>query len=234
MDSESRKRYSRQISLPEVGEEGQERLCASTVAVVGCGALGSSVAMLLAGAGVGHIVVADFDTIDISNLQRQLFFETAQAGREKSEVLRERMLALNPGIAVTSIDRLITGELAKEVFSKCDFVVDATDNPASKKMVESVCKSLGKPCCIAGVAGFHGQIMTLVPGSAGFSELFPDTEDAGIAPCSIEGVIGPAASVCASLQASETIKYLTGAGETLAGKLLTFDLLDNNFQLFNL
>lgn len=224
------RRYSRQISVDFIGEPGQNRLLFSTVAVVGCGALGSMVAMQLAAAGIGKIIIADFDTVDISNLQRQFFFKTEEAGKLKAELLAQRMKDINPECDVEVLVRMIDGKLAKDIFTRCEFIIDATDNPASKIMIETVCQEIGKVCCIGGVSEFHGQVMTIAPGHTTFGELFGQEEETDFLPCSAGGVLGPAAALCASIQASEAIKYLTGAGETLAGSILTFDLLNDSFQ----
>lgn len=231
---DSRIRYARQTAVPEIGVKGQKRLRDSSVCVIGCGALGSMVAMQLAGAGVGRLTIADFDTVDISNLQRQFFFRTADAGKSKAALLRDAIAALNPEVEIKCHEELVTKETAASMFSDCDFIVDATDNPCSKSMVENECSRIGKPCCIAGVSGFHGQVMTVEPGGVRFADVFPDSGDSGVMPCSIGGVMGPAAALCASVQASETIKYLTGAGTTLKGRLLTFDLLDDSFGTYGL
>lgn len=233
-DKEFERRYSRQIAVDDIGREGQRLLCGSHVCIVGCGALGSMVAMQLAGAGVGHLTIVDFDTVDISNLHRQFFFKTADAGKGKAMLLRESIVELNPDAEVTVVGKAVTSESAEDLFRRHDFIVDATDNPCSKSVIERVCAEISKPCCIAGVSGFHGQVMTLLPGDEKFSDIFPDSDMGGFIPCSLGGVMGPAAALCASVQASEVIKSITGAGETLHGRLLTFDLLTNTFNLFNI
>lgn len=230
MTTEERQRYSRQIGVKEIGEPGQNRLLCSKVAIIGCGALGSMIGMQLAAAGVGKILIADFDTIDISNLQRQFFFTTEEAGEMKACVLSNRMTDINPRCKVEVMQKLVDRPLAKELFECYDFIVDATDNPASKIMIEEVCAELNKPCCIGGVSGFHGQVMTVKPGGVTFGEIFCPDKNMDYMPCSAGGVLGPAASLCASIQASETIKYLTGAGCSLENSLLTFDLLTNIFR----
>lgn len=224
-------RYSRQIALDEIGEEGQEKLLAARVMVVGCGALGSMVAMQLAGAGVGTIGIADFDTIDISNLQRQYFFKTSEAGKPKADVLEERIGDLNPQVWVIKERRVVTDTEGRRIFPDYDFIIDATDNPASKRMVEQKAGECGKTCCIGGVKGFSGQVMTIRPGGIGFTEIFGVPEESGCLPCSSGGVMGPAAALCASVQSMEAIKHITGAGATLAGKILSFDLLAGSFNL---
>lgn len=234
LTADEKKRYSRQIAIEAIGVEGQQSLREAKVFIVGCGALGSMVAMELAGAGVGTIGISDFDSIDISNLQRQFFFETCDAGRIKSHILQERMEGLNPHCSVVRYDILVNKDKASEIFKDYDFIVDATDNPSSKQIIESICQELGKPCCIAGVSEFHGQVMTILPGATKFADLFPDSEDGGFLPCSIGGVVGPAAAICASLQAAEVIKCITGVGECLESKILVFDLLNNTFKTFSI
>lgn len=227
-------RYSRQIAIEGFGEEAQKKLSAATVAVIGCGALGSMVAMQLAGAGVGCLVIADFDTVDISNLQRQFFFKNSDAGKKKVALMAESISALNPQVTVKTVDGIIGKSNSGEFLEGVGFVIDATDNPASKRIIEEICGEKGIPCCIAGVIGFHGQVMTIFPYSKKFSDVFLVDENAGFTPCSIGGVIGPAAALCASIQASEAIKCITGVGDILTDKLLTFDLLTNCFNLLKL
>lgn len=234
MNSEERIRYSRQIAIEGFGVEAQERLLSSAVAIVGCGALGSMVAMQLAGSGVGTLLLCDYDTVDVSNLQRQFFYGTQDCGKSKSQILSERVRSLNPNVYVDRYDSLIDEKKALICFGDVDFVVDATDNPASKGMVEKVCRKLNKPCCIAGVSGLHGQVMTIFPGQTMMSEIFEGDENAGVLSCSASGVLGPAAALCASIQASEVIKCISGVGDVLQGKIMTFDLASNHFKVFSL
>lgn len=233
-DSEDLKqRYSRQIAIEEIGKTGQEKLLTSKVLVVGCGALGSMAAMQLAGAGVGVIGIADFDNIDISNLQRQFFFDSSDAGKSKVEVLKNRLLALNPSIEVKAFSSLINTRKAEEIFADYDFIIDATDNPDSKKITGEVARQKQKPCCIGGVSGFRGQVMTFLPDDMRFEDYFGEASNAGFLPCSIGGVIGPAAALCASIQVSETLKFITGVGELLSGGMIVFDLKNNSFHKFS-
>lgn len=227
-------RYARQLALPEIGKQGQELLQKSRVMIVGCGALGSMVAMQLAGAGVGTLGLADPDTVDISNLQRQFFFKTQDAGKLKSQLIGERVLELNPEVKLEIINELIIPKKSVSIFEKYDFIVDATDNPESKKMIGNVCQDLSKPCCIGGVSGFRGQVMTILPGDAGFEEYFGEENTGDFLPCSMDGVFGPAASICASIQTSEVIKFIVKVGELLSGRLLTFNLLTLKFHVFKL
>ena len=232
MESNDTLRYSRQIAIENIGKDGQDKLRTSRVTIVGCGALGSMAAMQLAGAGIGKIRIADFDTIDISNLQRQFFFKSEEAGKNKAEILKERIISLNENVQVDIFPRMVTKNNIKDIFTDTDFVIDATDNPSSKYLIESICEVMSIPCCIGGVSEFHAQVTTILPGGIKFKDLFPDPESGGFAPCSVGGVIGPVAVVCASLQAAEAMKYILNVGELLDGKLLRFDLLTNQYQLF--
>lgn len=226
---EQRRRYARNISVSEIGEEGQMRLLRSGVFILGCGALGSVVASYLAGAGVGRIVLADFDTIDISNLQRQIQYGESQAGQSKAAVLAHRLSEINSSVKVETVERLITPRLANDLFADCDFIIDASDNPDTKLMVDSVCAELHKPYSIAGVLGLNGQVMTHIVGSARYSDFFSPTSADGFTPCSIGGIVGPVAGMIASVQALEAIKYLTGAGTLLINRLLVFNGLSTRF-----
>ena len=229
-----RNRYSRQIAIPEFGKEGQLKLEKARVLVIGCGALGSMVAMQLAGAGVKYIGIADYDTIDVSNLQRQFFFHTEEAGLPKAEILKLRMKSLNPEIDVLVYKEMITISKAENIFDEYDFIIDATDNPDSKRMTGEISSQKKKSCCIGGVRDFSGQVLTLKYSDARFEDYFGQVSSQGFLPCSLGGVIGPAAALCASVQTSEAIKYITGIGNLLSGKLFIFNLLTNSFKTFNL
>lgn len=229
MNDDSKLRYARIIAVPEIGAAGMAKLAKGRVGIIGAGALGSLCAMYLAAAGVGEITIADFDTIDISNLQRQLFFETGQAGYFKIEIISSRIIKLNPNCKVHVHKEIITPANINRIFKDLDFIVDATDNPRSKSMTDDYCYSSGTPYCIGGVSEFRGQVMSWQPGCARYSEIFdPQQTCTGFTPCSAGGVIGPVAGVIASMQASETIKHLTGAGEMLFNKIFIIDLLSNS------
>lgn len=229
-------RYSRNILT--IGKEGQQRLSEGSAFVIGCGALGGQVAMLLAGAGVRQIGLADFDTIDLTNLQRQLFFKEEEAGKYKIDALSARMFALNSEVKIAKYPVMITRHNASDILKEYDFIIDATDNPASKYTINEICRELGKPHCIGGVAGWRGQVMSFdgSSGADGFSALFPrpQAEEEGILPCELEGVIGAAASLIASVQAGEAIKFLSGEGEMLYDKVLVMDLRSCMFQTFHI
>lgn len=235
LSEEDRIRYGRMISIERIGEDGMRKLREGKVMVVGCGALGSVAAMYLAGAGIGKISIADFDTIDISNLQRQLFFEEKIVGSPKADALANRIKSLNSGVALEIYRHLINEEKARTIFKEYDFIIDATDNPSSKFMTDKICRELEKPYCIGGVREGEGQIMSWHTGSIPYSEVFSAPEcTGGFTPCSIGGVLGPAAGVVASIQASEAIKHLSGAGEMLYDKIFTIDLFSMRSSLLRL
>ena len=227
-------RYSRLASLPEIGPEGVAKLQEARVAVIGCGALGSLCAMYLAASGVGNINIADFDTVDLSNLQRQLFFTEADLGKPKALVLRDRMLALNSGVSVNVTQEMVRPANAGDFLAGCDVVVDGSDNPATKLMTDRLAAKYGIPCVIAGVRGFDLQVITCLPGGTRYADIFGDAPACdGFTPCSIAGVLGPTAGIAASLQAAETVKLITGAGNTLSGKLLTINLLSPSVSMLS-
>ena len=204
------------------------------MAVIGCGALGSLCAMYLAASGVGNINIADFDTVDLSNLQRQLFFTEADLGKTKALVLRDRMLALNSGVSVNVTQEMVRPANAGDFLAGCDVVVDGSDNPATKLMTDRLAAKYEIPCVIAGVRGFDLQVITCLPGGTRYADIFGDAPACdGFTPCSIAGVLGPTAGIAASLQAAETVKLITGAGNTLSGKLLTINLLSPSVSMLS-
>ena len=223
------------IAIPEIGREGIAKLRKSVVAVIGCGALGSLCSMYLAGAGIGTIKIADFDTIDLSNLQRQLFFDSSHLGESKASVLSSRLHNLNPGCKVIENKSIITERNIREFLNDADFIIDATDNPDSKFLIDNICSELGKGYCIGGVSEFTGQVMSWEPGRTRYSEIFSSADNSsGVTPCSIGGVLGPAAGVVASLQAAETLKHIIGCGEMLLDRIFTINLLTMQTQLLPL
>lgn len=222
--------------LDGIGEAGQEALCRASVLVVGSGALGSIVSMYLAGSGIGHIAVADFDTVDVSNLQRQLSFTEQDLGQYKSEATGRRLRSINSLIEVEVINELITEKRARELFSRFDVIVEGSDNPATKYLVSDVAAALERPCIIGGVREFGGQVMTQMPGHACYRDLFPDAacDSAGLTPCAAGGVLGPLPGIVASIQASEVIKVVTGAGMPLVDRLLMIDAATMRFTEISL
>lgn len=236
LTKEQMERYSRHISLQEIGIGGQEKLSNAKVLVIGAGGLGSPVSMYLAAAGIGKIGIADADTVDISNLQRQIIHTTADLGREKVESAAETMRAINPDVTVNTYSLFLSSDNILEVVSAYDFIIDATDNFPSKFLINDACVMAKKPFCHAGILRFQGQLMTYVPGEGPcyrciFKE--PPPKEA-IPTCKQMGIIGAMAGVIGSLQALEAVKYITGAGELLTGRLMTYDALKMQFRTVTL
>lgn len=234
LSKEELRRYARNINIEEIGVEGQLKLKNSIVTIIGCGALGSVAAIYLAAAGIGKLRLVEFDTVDISNLQRQVFYEESSTGKSKVQALAERISKLNSGVEVEIHETLLSSGNADSFLNDCDFVIDATDNPESKRLIDSTCSTHNIPRCIAGVNGFHGQITTCIGNKSSFSDLFPEAASEGVMPCSVSGVIGPAAGTAACIQASEAIKHITQSGNLLINKLLVFNLLTPSFKIYNL
>ena len=229
LSSEQRERYARHLSLPEIGEEGQARLGAARVLVVGVGGLGSPAAYYLVAAGVGTVGIADGDRVDLSNLQRQILHTTKDVGRLKVESAAEKLGALNPHVDVRLHPERLTRENAAEVFSAYDFIVDATDNFASKFMIADVCHELKKPYSHAGLMKFTGQTMTVLPGrTACYRCVFEKepSESAGVP----QGPLGSVPGVLGAIQATEAIKFSLGLGDLLTDSLLVYDALEMSFR----
>lgn len=225
LSNSERERYARQIILPGFGEEGQKRLKSGSVLVIGAGGLGSPVAMYLAAAGVGHIGIVDGDCVDLSNLQRQVIHDSYAIGMPKAESARRRMLALNPEIDVTAIDRFLTPENITDVIAPYDFVIDATDSMTGKFMINDACVAAGKPLCHGAIFRYEGHLTTILPGTPCYRCLFQSQPATG-APL---GPLGVVAGIIGMLQATEAIKYLARIGTLLTGTLLRYDALDATF-----
>ncbi len=221
------RRYSRHLLLPEVGPEGQRRLLEGRVAVVGAGGLGAPAALYLAAAGVGHIGLVDFDRIDLSNLQRQVIYETADVGRPKGATAAARLRALNPEIDVVAHEEPLTRENARAILGAYDIVLDGTDNFATRYLINDACVLLGKPDVYASVYRFEGQA-TVFDGRNGpcYRCLFPEPPPPGSVPsCAEAGVLGVVPGLLGLIQATEAIKLLLGLGESLVGRLMLVDLM---------
>lgn len=226
-------RYSRQLVLPEVGGAGQERLRRAAVLVVGAGGLGSPAALYLAAAGVGRLGLADGDLVDLSNLQRQILHFTADVGRPKAESGREKLILLNPAVSVRAYRERLDARRARDVVAGYDVVVSAVDNIESRYVLNDACVAAGIPMVEAGILGFRGLLMTVMPGRGPcYRCVFPDPPPPGSVPtCAEAGVIGALAGVMGSLQALEAIKILLGRGSSYVGRLLAVDALAGRFRL---
>ncbi|HEX2245582.1 MAG TPA: molybdopterin-synthase adenylyltransferase MoeB [Gammaproteobacteria bacterium] len=221
-------RYSRQILLPELDLEGQERLLRARVLLIGLGGLGSAVAMYLAAAGIGQLILVDFDRVDLSNLQRQIIHTSADLGRLKVESAKERLLSLNPECRITTLaERLEEEALVAEV-TKADVIVDGSDNFATRFAINAACVKARKPLVSAAAIRFEGQLSVFYPAredSPCYACLYPDDEAAQAETCVETGVAAPLPGILGSLQAFEVLKLLTGAGQPLIGRLLCLDAL---------
>lgn len=225
------RRYSRHIILPEVGGKGQRRLLASRVLVAGAGGLGSPVIMYLAAAGVGTIGIADFDVVDVSNLQRQVIHGTRDIGRPKVESAAEGAAALNPDVRLISHAVRLSAENALDVIRDYDVVVDASDNFPTRYLLNDACVFLGKPLVHGAIYRFDGQATVFKPGEGCYRCLFPTPPPPGAVPsCAEAGVLGVLPGIIGTIQAAETIKVLLGIGAPLVGRLLIFDALAMDFR----
>ena len=228
-----RQRYNRHLILDGFGPEAQSKLLQAKVLLVGAGGLGSPVALYLAAAGVGTIGVVDGDTVSITNLQRQVLHSTPDVGRRKVEVARERMQAINPDVQVITYETYLSEANALNLIRPYDFVIDGTDNFATKYLVNDACVMLGKAFTMGGISRYSGQLMTHVPGSACYRCLFPEPPaQRDVETCAMVGVLGSIAGMLGTVQATECIKYLSGVGELLTDSLLTFDALSMQWQRY--
>ncbi|HEY2953741.1 MAG TPA: molybdopterin-synthase adenylyltransferase MoeB [Candidatus Eisenbacteria bacterium] len=225
-------RYSRHLILPEVGLQGQRRIKAASVLVVGAGGLGSPLALYLAAAGVGRIGLVDFDRVDESNLQRQVLHGTSSVGRPKLESARERLADLNPGVRVDTYETRLTSANAFDVIRPYDVVVDGTDNFPTRYLVNDACALLGKPNVYGSIFRFEGQA-SVFDARIGpcYRCLYPDPPPPGLVPsCAEGGVLGVLPGVIGVIQGIETLKLILGVGESLVGRLLLFDALELRFR----
>ncbi|MGF1727468.1 HesA/MoeB/ThiF family protein [Photobacterium nomapromontoriensis] len=232
-------RYNRQIMLPQIGVQGQERLNEAKVLLVGAGGLGSAAMLYLAGAGIGHLVIADDDIVESSNLQRQVIYRDSDLGQSKAEQAAVQAQALNPLIRVRPVKARLAGErLAMEV-ALADVVLDCSDNLATRHAVNQVCFQAQTPLIAGAAIRWQGQLMAF-----DFREgigpcyhcLFPLAGDTFEQPqnCSNAGIAGPVVGIMGTMQALEAIKFLSGAGQVAFGRLLQFDGLSMAWQTFNL
>jgi len=229
-------RYKRHLTLPEIGIRGQRALLDARVLLIGAGGLGCPLAQYLAAAGVGTLGLVDFDVVDASNLQRQVLYGTADVGRPKVEVARERIRALNPDVRVEAHAVHLTSANAMGVLAGYDVVVDGTDNFPTRYLANDACVLLRKPNVHGSIFRFDGQA-TVFDATRGpcYRCLYPEPPPAGLVPsCAEGGVLGVLPGMVAMIQATETIKLVTGVGEPLIGRLLQYSALDMTFSEFQL
>jgi molybdopterin/thiamine biosynthesis adenylyltransferase/rhodanese-related sulfurtransferase len=225
-------RYSRQILLPEVGIEGQQKLKEGSVLVIGAGGLGSPALYYLAAAGVGRIGIVDFDKIDESNLHRQILYTADQTGLPKAKVAGERIAAINPHTKVETYECAIDASNALDLIGKYDVILDGSDNLPTRYLVNDACVLLEKTLIYGAVFQFEGQVSVFnQPGKTGrgpnYRDLFPEPPPPEMVPsCSAGGVLGVLPGIIGTMQANEAIKVIAGIGQTLSGRLMAFDGLD--------
>ena len=232
LTNEEIKRYSRHLIMPEVGMKGQKKLKESSVLLIGAGGLGSPLGLYLAAAGIGHIGIVDFDTVDFSNLQRQILYNTDDVGKSKSETAREKLLKVNPHIKITTFNTAFTSANAMEISKDFNIIIDGTDNFPTRYLVNDLCVLTGKMNVFGSVFRFDGQATVFGhPDGPCYRCLYPDPPPSGMVPsCAEGGVLGILPGIIGILQATEAIKLITGEGQPLIGRLLTFDALSMKFR----
>ncbi len=234
-------RYSRQILLPELQLEGQQKLKAGSVLVIGAGGLGSPALYYLAAAGIGRIGIVDFDTVDESNLQRQILYSSSDVGELKTDRAASRLTNLNPFAKIERHQCILNSQNAMSILSNYDVVIDGSDNLPTRYLVNDACVLLKKTLIYGAIFQFEGQVSVfnelLKDGTRGpnYRDLFPEPPPPEMVPsCSVGGVLGVLPGIIGSMQANETIKVLAGLGKTLSGRLLLFDSLDFTIHFVNI
>ena len=225
-------RYSRHLIMPEVGMEGQLKLKAARVLLIGTGGLGAPLGLYLTAAGVGHIGLVDFDVVDFTNLQRQVTFGTSDVGKPKTEAAKARLGNLNPDVQIATYETKLTSQNALELFKDYDIIVDGTDNFPTRYLVNDACILLGKPNVYGSIFRFEGQVTVFgMPDGPCYRCLYPEPPPPGLVPsCAEGGVLGVLPGIVGSLQALETIKLIIDRGDSLAGRLVLFDALAMKFR----
>jgi molybdopterin/thiamine biosynthesis adenylyltransferase/rhodanese-related sulfurtransferase len=226
-------RYDRHLLLPQVGVEGQRKLKAASVLLIGAGGLGSPLALYLAAAGVGRIGIVDFDVVDESNLQRQILHGTKDVGRPKLDSATDRLHDLNPFIRIDTYETMLRADNALEICKDYDIIIDGTDNFQTRYLVNDVCVLLGKPNVYGSIFRFEGQASVFHPGAGGpcYRCLYPEPPPPGLVPsCAEGGVLGILPGIVGVIQAAEAVKLILNEGKSLAGRLLLFDALEMKFR----
>ena len=230
-------RYSRHILLPEIGIEGQERLRSAHALIIGAGGLGSPAALFLAASGVGTITLCDGDTVDLTNLQRQILHHTSSVGLSKVESAQAALAEINPEVKVHTIAKRVDEAHLAELAINADVVLDCSDNFATRYAINRVCSRLQKPLVSGAATRFDGQITVFdlrQPVSPCYHCLYPEHAERAETRCAVMGVFAPLVGVIGSLQAAEALKLLMAVGKPLTGRLLVMDMLDMNWRTLKL
>ena len=230
-------RYSRHILLPKIGYEGQEKLTKSHVLIVGAGGLGSPVALYLAASGVGKLIICDFDTVDLTNLQRQIIHTTQSVGINKAVSAQQTIVEINPEIIVETIQQKSSEAEFKTLVENADVVIDCSDNFATRYALNRVCWQLKKPLVSGAALGFEGQITVFDfrhEASPCYYCLFPDTGEESDLRCATNGVFAPLVGMIGTAQAAEALKLMMNIGESLQGRLLLLDALSMEWRTIKL
>jgi adenylyltransferase/sulfurtransferase len=235
MDDTQLLRYSRQIMLPQLDVEGQQKLLDSTALIIGLGGLGSPAAMYLAAAGVGHLILVDFDVVELSNLQRQIIHRSNDIGRPKVESARDTLQQLNPDVKLTLIDHKLEGGALEEEISRADVVLDGSDNFATRFAVNDACLAMRTPLVTGAAIRMEGQVSVFLNDGNGpcYRCLYKDEGELDVR-CSENGVLAPVVGIIGAIQATEAIKVLTGMGKTLDGRLLLLDAMRMEWRTLKL
>jgi len=225
MNDEQLLRYSRHLLLDEIGIEGQQRLLGSHALVIGAGGLGSPVALYLGTAGVGRITVVDDDTVDLTNLQRQIAHDLGRIGQPKAESVRARIAAINPDVNVRALVCRADAALLQQLVASADVVLDCSDNYSTRHAINAACVAWGKPLVSGAAIGFDGQVAVFSPALGGpcYACLFPPDAQPDEAACATMGVFAPLVGIVGSMQAAEALKLLAATGTPLLGQLLMLD-----------
>ena len=233
---EQRNRYERHISLPEIGEKGQQKLLGSRVVIVGAGGLGSPAALYLAAAGVGTIGVVDMDTVEESNLQRQILHSTETIGENKVDSAEKTLSTLNPDVNVITYNTRLNKDNAIEIIENYDVVIDGTDNFQTRYLINDASVKTGTPVVHGSIFQYEGQITVFDPKNGPtYRDIFPEPPENGTAPnCTEAGVLGVLPGIVGSIQALETIKLILDIGEGLSGRLIVFDALEMSFHEYKI
>ncbi|KAF2514459.1 molybdopterin-synthase adenylyltransferase MoeB [Flavobacterium zhairuonense] len=226
-------RYNRQIILPEIGENGQQKLAEAKVLVIGAGGLGAAILPYLASAGVGEIGIVDHDVIEISNLQRQVIYKTEAIGKSKAKEAKAMISDLNPLVKVKAISEKLSGKNVLSLFEKYDIIVDATDNISIKYLINDACLVTSKPMVYGSIFRFQGQVSVFnYQNGPTYRCLYPD-ENVNALNCEDAGVIGVSVGIIGMLQANEVLKMILGIGDVLSGKILVYNTLTNEQQKYD-